>query len=263
MSSLRVAVAGATGKMGREAVIALSKASDMELVGATCRQDRGPHLEVPDTSDRIPLGTDLAAILDSTKPDVLVDFTTAASVMEAAPLAAQRGIHLVTGTTGLLDDDFSWLEAISKEHGVGIVVAANLSIGGVLLVHMAKQAAPYFDYVDIVETHHEAKIDAPSGTAMVIANAITQGKEYRRNVTEKENIANVRGGEQGGVGVHSIRMAGKVAHHEVIMGMAGQALTLRHDMISRDCCMPGMLLAIREVGKLGRLVVGLDKIMGL
>ena len=264
MAALRVAVAGATGKMGREAVIALSKAPDMELVGATCRQDRGgSYLEVPDTSEKVPLSTDLAAILDGTKPEVLVDFTTAPSVMAAAPLAAQRGIHLVTGTTGLMEDDFSRLEAISKESGVGIVVAANLSIGGVLLVHMAKQAAPYFDYVDIVETHHEAKIDAPSGTAMVIVNAITEGREYHRNITEKENIANVRGGEQGGVGVHSIRMAGRVAHHEVIMGMAGQALTLRHDMISRDCCMPGMLLAIREVGKLGRLVVGLDKIMGL
>ncbi len=263
MPGLRIAVAGATGKMGREAVIALSKASDMELVGATCRQDRGPHLEAPDTSLTVPLSTDLVTILDATKPEVLVDFTTAASVMDAAPLAAQRGIHLVTGTTGLLEDDFSRLDTISKEYKVGIVVAANLSIGGVLLVHMAKQAAPYFDYVDIVETHHEAKIDAPSGTAMVLVNAITEGREYRRNVTEKENIANVRGGEQGGVGVHSIRMAGRVAHHEVIMGMAGQALTLRHDMISRDCCMPGMLLAIREVGKLGRLVVGLDKIMGL
>jgi 4-hydroxy-tetrahydrodipicolinate reductase len=263
MAPLRVAVAGATGKMGREALIALSNASDMELVGATCHQDRGAYLEMPGTSERVPLGTDLATVLDSTKPHVLVDFTTAASVMAAAPLAAQRKIHLVTGTTGLAEGDFTKLEAISSENGVGIVVAANLSIGGVLLVHLAKQAAPYFDYVDIVETHHEAKIDAPSGTAQVIANAITEGKEYRRNVTEHENIANVRGGEQGGVGIHSIRMAGRVAHHEVVMGMAGQALTLRHDMISRDCCMPGMLLAIREVGKLGRLVVGLDKIMGL
>ncbi len=263
MASLKVAVAGATGKMGREAVIALSKASDMELVGATCRSDRGSYLAVPDSTESVPLSSNLTTVLDSTTPDVLVDFTTADSVMAAAPVAGERGIHLVTGTTGLGEKDLQELDRISKDNGIGIVVAPNFSIGGVLLVHLVKQAAPFFDYADIIETHHEAKIDAPSGTAQVIANAITQDKEYQRNIPEREVISGVRGGEVKGVGIHSIRMAGRVAHHEIVLGTAGQVLTLRHDMISRDCCMPGMLRAVREVGSMKRLVVGLENILGL
>ena len=263
MASMKVVVSGATGKMGREAVIALHNAPDMDPVGATCGQDRGNHLDLPETSGSIPLSTNLQDILAATKPDVLVDFTNADTLMAAAPLAGQMGIHLVTGTTGLGDADLQKLDTISKEHGVGIVVAPNFSVGAVLLVNLAKQAAPFFDYADVIETHHEAKIDAPSGTAQVIANAITKEKSYKRNIPEREPIPGARGGEYKGVSIHSLRMAGRVAHHEVILGMAGQTLTLRHDMISRDCCMPGMLRAIREVGNLKCLVVGLDKILGL
>lgn len=263
MDSIRVAVAGATGKMGREAIIALAAAQDMEPVGATCRQDRGTQLALPDTGSFIPLSTNLEEVLSETKPDVLVDFTNAQTLMAGAPIAGRMGIHMVTGTTSLGDTDLQQLDMISKEHKIGIIVAPNFSIGAVLLVNLAKQAAPFFDYADIVETHHEAKIDAPSGTAQVIADAITQETSYERNVPEREPIPGARGGEYKGVSIHSLRMAGRVAHHEVIMGVAGQTLTLRHDMISRDCCMPGMLRAVREVGNLKSLVIGLDKILGI
>ena len=130
---------------------------------------------------------------------------------------------------------------------------------------MAKQAAPYFDYVDIVETHHEAKIDAPSGTALAIAQAVVAGKGggFTSVPAEKELIAGPRGGEYEGVSVHSARMPGRVAHHELTFGGLGQTLTIRHDSISRESFMPGVTMAIRDVVNRKGLIVGLENIMGL
>jgi 4-hydroxy-tetrahydrodipicolinate reductase len=161
------------------------------------------------------------------------------------------------------DHDLHTLEGIAGEHDIGIIVAPNFALGAVLLMHLARKAAPFFEYADIIEAHHEAKIDAPSGTALAIAKAIAQDKQYERNQPEKEPLPGTRGGEYNGVGIHSVRMAGRIAHHEVIFGTTGQTLILRHDTVGRDCYMPGVMRAIREVVNLKGLVVGLDKILGL
>ena len=263
MAPMRVAVNGATGRMGREVVATLCRESDMEPVGAVSGRSRGERLDLPDGSGSIPLSVDLQEILSTTRPHVLVDFTTATVTTAAAAVAAAQGVALVSGTTGLSDDQLQELDRLSREYSVGIISAPNFALGAVLLLHLAKQAAPFFDYVDIVESHHENKIDAPSGTAMAIARAVAEAGQYKRNQTEKETLAGARGGEMDGIGVHSIRMAGRSAHHEVVLGTAGQTVTLRHDALGRDCYMPGVMRAVREVVNLKGLVVGLDKILGL
>ena len=263
MASIKVVVNGATGRMGREVVSALCREPDMEPVGAVCKRERGDSLDLPDGSGSIPLSTSLEEVMNATKPQVLVDFTNAEACMAALPAVVGQGVSLVTGTTGLSDENLQELDRFSREQSVGIIVAPNFALGAVLLMHLAKQAAPFFEYVDIIEMHHEAKIDAPSGTALAMARSIAQDKEYQRNYPEREPLPGTRGGEYNGVGVHSVRMAGRNAYHQVIFGTAGQTLTLQHDTLGRDCYMPGVMRAIREVVERKDLVVGLDKLLGL
>lgn len=262
MEPIRVAVNGATGKMGTETVAALSRESDMSLVGAVCRRERGSVLPLPAVGE-VPLSTNLAEILEQTRPAVLVDFTNAAVAMAAAPLAAARSVNLVMGVSGITPADLAQLEALASDRGIGIIVAPNFALGAVILKKLAEQAASFFDYVDIVEAHHEAKIDAPSGFAMALAQGIGDGRSFSRNCPERENLPGTRGGDYNGVSIHSLRMPGRSAHHEVIMGMAGQTLSLRHDTLTRDCYMPGVIRCIREVVKKPGLVVGLENILGL
>ena len=262
MAPIRVVINGATGKMGVETVAAVCREADLSLVGATCRRERGGVLALP-TGGEIPLSTNLEDILGQTHPDVLVDFTNAAACMEAVPVAAAHSAHLVVGVSGLTDDDLRQLDATANDRNIGIIVAPNFALGAVVLKKLVEQAAPFFDYVDIVEAHHEAKIDAPSGFALALAKAIGDEKQFTRNYPEKENLPDTRGGEYNGVSIHSIRMPGRSAHHEVIMGAAGQTVSLRHDTLTRDCYMPGVLRCIREVVNRPGLVVGLENILGL
>ncbi len=263
MATIRVAVHGATGRMGQEVIAALCREPDMEPVGAICRRHRGDGLDLPDGSGSIPLSTDLEAVLRATSPEVLVDFTNAEATLAAAPVAARHGVNMVIGSTGLNEDHLQSLDRLTREQSIGVTVAPNFALGAVLIMHLAKRAAPFFEYADIIEMHHEAKIDAPSGTALAMARAISQDKEFQRNQPEREPLAGTRGGEHNGVGIHSLRMAGRMAHHEVIFGTAGQTVSLRHDALGRDCYMPGVMRAIREVVNVKGLVVGLDKILGL
>ncbi len=262
MAPISVVVNGATGKMGTETIAALCREDDLALVGATCRQERAATLALPGGGE-VPLSTNLGDILDQTHPEVLVDFTNAAACMEAVPVAAAHSTNLVLGASGLTEDHLQQLDALANDQGIGIIVAPNFALGAVILKRLVEQAAAYFDYVDIVESHHEAKIDAPSGFAVALARSIGDQKQFQRNVTEKENLPNTRGGEYNGVTLHSIRMPGRSAHHEVIMGAAGQTISLRHDTLGRDCYMPGVLRCIREVVKQPGLVVGLENILGL
>lgn len=262
MAPIRVVVNGGTGKMGTETVAAISRAEDLAVAGATCRRDRGPTLTLPNGGD-VPLSTDLEELLRRTHPDVMVDFTNAAACMEAASVAAAHSTPMVLGASGLNTDDLKQLDALANDKGIGIIVAPNFALGAVVLKRLVEQAAPYFDYVDIIEAHHEAKIDAPSGFALALARSIGDRKRFTRNHPEKENLPNTRGGEYNGVTVHSIRMPGRSAHHEVIMGASGQTVSLRHDTLGRDCYMPGVLRCIREVVTQQGLVIGLENILGL
>ena len=262
MAPIKVVVHGATGKMGGQTVTSLAAENDLTLVGGTCRQDRDGSLTLPG-GESVPLSTDLAAILDQTNPDVLVDFTNASACMDAAHLAAGRSVNLVLGSSGLNEENIQQLDALAHDNNVGIILAPNFALGAVVLKKLAEQAAPFFDYVDIVESHHEAKIDAPSGFAMAMGQSLAHIKEFTRNVTEKENLPGTRGGDINGVTIHAIRMPGRITNHEVLMGAPGQTISLKHEIISRECYMPGVIRCIRDVVNQKGLVVGLENVLGL
>ena len=256
MASIRVVVHGVSGRMGQVVLGAVSEEEGMEPVG-------GVDIRPPANELSVPFSTSLDEMLNQVEADVVVDFTTAEACASGVPVAAAHGVNVVIGTTGLTEADLKEMDRTAREREIGVFVAPNFALGAVLLAHLAKIAAPFFDYVDIVEMHHEAKIDAPSGTALALARAIAEGKRFQRNVPEKETLPGTRGGEVEGVTVHSVRQPGRMAHHEVIFGGPGQTLFLRHDTVGRDCYVPGILRAIREVIKFKGLVVGLDKVLGL
>ena len=262
MASIKVVIGGITGKMGLETVAAVARETDLELVGGSCKQDRGPVLGTP-YSTMVAISTDIDALLEQTKPDVMVDFTNAAVAMDAAAIAVARKINIVMGASGFSEDQLKQLDAMANDNGDGINVAPNFALGDMNLKKLAEQAAPYFDYVDIVESHHEAKIDSPSGFALALVRSVGENKQFTRNQPEKENLANTRGGEHNGISVHSIRMPGKSAHHEVIFGAAGQTVSLRHDTLDRSCYMPGVVRCIRDVVARPGLVIGLENVLGL
>jgi 4-hydroxy-tetrahydrodipicolinate reductase len=172
---------------------------------------------------------------------------------------------MVIGTTGLGPDFLPWLEKEAAERKVGVVMAANFAIGAVLMMHFAKLAAPFFEYAEIIELHHEMKVDSPSGTAKTTAEIMRAARErdFRHSDSEKEPLPGARGAAFGGVSLHSVRLPGLVAHQEVILGGLGQTLTIRHDTTGRDSFMPGVIMAAHEVMKLDHLVVGLDALFGL
>ena len=261
---IRVAVQGASGKVGQEVLKAVYQEPDMELVGAVELQVSGKHLTLPDGSGEIPLSSSLEDILTSCQPDVLVDFTVAKAIMPAVRLATGQGVNLVIGTTGLSSDELAEIDQLTITHKVGAVVAPNFALGAILMIHLAKIAAKYLDYAEIIELHHHRKVDAPSGTALSTAKAmvVSRGKPFLWPEVPGE-VSDSRGRNVDGVPVHSVRLPGLMAHQEVLFGGSGQTLTIRHDTINRECYMPGVVLAIKEVINRKGLVFGLDTLLGL
>ena len=264
MSKINVVVHGAfSATWAKRLLRAVTAADDMRAVGAADAAAAPGELTLPDGSGQIPLSNDLSAVLSGA--NVVVDFSRADGAVAAMRTAAAAGVNVVVGTTGLGESDYAEADALASEHGVGVMIAPNFAMGAVLMIHLAKQAGRFFEYADLTETHHEAKIDAPSGTALAIAQAVVDGKggAFTNVPAEKELIAGPRGGEYEGVSVHSARMPGRVAHHELTFGGLGQTLTIRHDSISRESFMPGVLMAVRDVVNRKGLIVGLENIMGL
>ena len=262
MKPIRVAVHGALGKMGQTLINALCRETEMEIVGATDIKATQDHLTLPDGSARIPLSQELEAILNSCKPQVVVDFSTAQAVMPLVRLATDRGVNLVIGTTGLATDEIEEIARLAKAKGVGIVIAPNFALGAVLMMHLAKIAGKYLDHAEIIELHHEGKLDAPSGTALATAKGMAQarGKPFAAPADKKSDS---RGKKVEGISIHSVRLPGLIAHQEVIMGGEGQTLTIRHDTSGRECFMPGVMLAVKEAAKHPGLTYGLDSLLGL
>ncbi|MBI4282067.1 MAG: 4-hydroxy-tetrahydrodipicolinate reductase [Chloroflexi bacterium] len=251
--------------MGREVVAAVCREPGLEPLCGVDKNATDEYLPLPDGSGRIPISSDLGRMIDIYRPQVMVDFTNADASIAACRVAAAKGVNLVVGTTGLTAANIKELDSLAREYDIGAFVAPNFAIGAVLLMHLARGLGRYFDYADIVEMHHEAKIDSPSGTALALARNLREGRDgpFIRPAPEKEPIEGTRGGELEGVSIHSVRMPGRMAHHEIVLGTQGQTLSLRHDTINRECYMPGVLLAIREVVKSKGLVVGLEKLLGL
>ena len=221
---IRVAVAGAAGRMGETVCRAVEGASDMDLVG---RADPA-------------IGISVAEVL-ADPPDVLVDFTIPDTVVANAHDAVAAGVHVVIGTTGF---ELSALDDL-RDQGANVFVAPNFAIGAVLMMQFAAQAARHMARAEIIELHHDRKLDRPSGTAARTALLMAQA-----------------GGDDYEVPIHSVRLPGLVAHHEVILGAVGQTLTIRHDSLDRESFMPGVLLAIRKVGSLSESpLVGLEQLL--
>ena len=263
MADIRVLIHGVAGRMGQETLKAVCEADDTLPVGGVDVVAQGNRLQLPNGAGAIPLSSDLSTLILQTKPRVVVDFSNADATIQAAYTTIEAGVCFVTGTSGLKDEAVQLMDQRAKAKGVGVVVAPNFALGAVVLQSLVQKAAPYFDFVDIIESHHEGKIDAPSGTSIALARAAADGNQFVYNEPERHNIEGTMGARVDGVGIHSLRQPGRSAHHEVVFGAQGQTLTLRHDTLGRDCYMPGVLRAIREVVNIKGLVLGLDKILGV
>ena len=246
-AKIRVGVLGARGRMGAEVVKAVLNSSDLELVA---------ELDLGDSLDQ----------LISSKDQVVVDFTTPDSVMKNLEFLIQNDIHAVVGTTGF---DSARIDSLSKELSkhpqVGLLIAPNFAIGAVLMMEFAEKAARYFDSAEIIEMHHPAKVDAPSGTAARTAELMTQARKDSKKApmpdATTQSLDGARGSKVGDIQIHSIRAQGLVAHQEVLLGGVGETLTIRHDSLDRAGFMPGVLLGIRSVINHPGLTHGLDKFM--
>lgn len=240
-------VNGCRGRMGREAVAAVGAEEDLDLVAET------------------DLGDDLGAAIARTRARVVVDFTQPSCAVENTRKIIEAGAHPVVGTTGFRAEEIRDLQDLAASRGVGGLIAPNFAIGAVLLMKFAAEAARYLPALEIIELHHDQKLDAPSGTALRTAEVIreTCPRASPGNTREKELVPGVRGGRYRDIPIHSVRLPGYVAHEEVLLGGLGQVLSIRHDSISRTSFMPGVVLAIRKVVKLQKLHYGLETILEL
>ncbi len=263
MGQIKVVVYGASGRVGQEVVKAVCQEPETQLVGAVDLEVSGDYLTLPDGS-QVPFSANLGSILDSCRPDVLVDFTVAKATMPAVHAAAERGINMVIGTTGFTGDDINEMERLAVANKIGIVVAPNFALGAVLMMHLARIAGKYLDHAEIIELHHDRKVDAPSGTSQLTARAMAEarGKPFLLPAVPGEASVS-RGQSVEGINIHSVRLPGLMSHQEVILGGDGQTLRIRHDQISREAFMPGVIMAIKEVVKRPGLIYGLDNLLGL
>ncbi|MFD4796367.1 4-hydroxy-tetrahydrodipicolinate reductase [Streptomyces anulatus] len=249
MSKLRVAVLGAKGRIGSEAVTAIEAADDLELVAAL---GRGDKLET----------------LADTGAQAVVELTTPASVMGNLDFCVRHGIHAVVGTTGWTDERLAQLTTwLDNSPGTGVLIAPNFSIGAVLTMKFAEQAARYFESVEVVELHHPNKVDAPSGTATRTAQLIAAARAEAGSAPQPDATATAldgaRGADVDGVPVHAIRLRGLLAHQEVLLGGEGETLTIRHDSLHHSSFMPGILLGVRRVVTTPGLTFGLEHFLDL
>lgn len=249
MSKLRVAVLGARGRIGSEAVRAVEAAEDLELVAALGRGDR------------------LESLADA-GAQVAVELTTPASVMGNLDFCVRHGIHAVVGTTGWTEDRLAQLTGwLGQSPSTGVLIAPNFSIGAVLTMKFAQLAAPWFESVEVVELHHPNKVDAPSGTATRTAQLIARARAKAGSAPAPDATATALDGARGadveGVPVHSVRLRGLLAHQEVLLGAEGETLTVRHDSLHHSSFMPGILLGVRRVVDTPGLTFGLENFLDL
>jgi 4-hydroxy-tetrahydrodipicolinate reductase len=239
----RVLVNGALGKMGAMACETLKGQQDFELVGALTRQDN------------------LAKAIVDTKAEVVVDLTRADCVFDNSLCIIQQGARPVIGTSGLLSAQIEELAQLCEAQQLGGIVAPNFSIGAVLMMQFAAKAATYFSEVEIIETHHQNKLDAPSGTAMKTAELIAKARKSKNKLELKELVPSARGGLYQDVSIHSLRLPGILARQEVLFGGLGETLSIKHHSTDRQSFMGGIVFSCRKVLELSTLVYGLEHLL--
>lgn len=242
--TIRVIVNGAAGKMGQQCVKALNEDPELILVGQTGRSD------------------DLAKEIKKNQADVVVDLTNADSVYKNLQIIIAEGARPVIGTSGLLKNQVETIQENCRKQKLGGIIAPNFALGAVLMMKHAREIAKYFSAVEIIEMHHDRKLDSPSGTALrsaeMLAETLNTGMQTH---SSKETIPGARGATHHHIPVHAIRLPGLVAHQQIIFGSMGETLTIRHDTIDRLCFMPGIMLACKKVMELDHLVYGLENIL--
>jgi len=250
--------------MGGEVCRAVDAAADLTLAGGV-----DPSIEGTSLGEATGTTCSNAAVgsvdqLDPAEVDVVVDFTHLEVSRSVLHWCAANGVHAVVGTTGFSDDDLAAFRDGFVDSNA--LIAPNFAIGAVMMMRMAEMASPFFETAEVIEFHHNAKRDAPSGTAMMTAQRMdaaktASGGSWDSDPTEQEVVAGARGGKVGGVGVHGVRMHGMVAHQEVVLGTTGETLTIRHDSMHRTSFMPGVLLAARAIADRPGLTLGLDSLL--
>ena len=252
--------------MGCEVTRALYESEDIDLVAAVDPAAEGE--DAGQISGIGPLGVTILASLEEAirehRPDVMVDFTIPACALQNIQIALENGVRPVVGTTGLTPEDIEKIRIWTEDAGISAFIAPNFAIGAVLMMQFAQKAARYMPDVEIIELHHDRKLDSPSGTAIMTAQKIADARQTSPVEEPAKTIAKIpgaRGAQLEGIHIHSVRLPGYVAHQEVIFGGIGQTLTIRHDSIDRRSFMPGVVLAVRRIGELTGLVIGLDALL--
>lgn len=255
---MKIGVLGAAGRMGHSVCQAVSADPDLTLAAAVDLHDHGRQVE------QVTISGELRAFADA-QVDVVVDFTVAEAGRVSVPWLAMHGIHAVVGTTGFTAEDFAHFNEVFGGGSAHCLIAPNFAISAVLMMRFAEIAAPYFDTAEVIEYHHDSKVDAPSGTAVTTAERMAAASDlWASDPTTEEKYAGVRGGlGPGGIRVHSVRMRGMVAHQEVVLGALGQTLTIRQDSYDRASFMPGVLLACKRIADFPGVTLGLDTYLGI
>ncbi len=255
---VRVLVNGALGRMGSEVCKKVYSEQDLELVAAVDIKEGVVHL-----GDGIKVTTDIVEAVRSAKPDVVVDFTRPDVVMSTLRKILPLGVHAVVGTTGFSDADLKEVDELARANNTSLLIAPNFALGAVVMMKLACEAAKYFPHVEIIEKHHDNKLDAPSGTAIITAQKIAEVRKAMQqgNPNERETMSGARGADYEGMKIHSVRLPGYVASQEVIFGGQGETLKISTDPVSRECYMPGVALGCRRIVDKVGLVYGLDKLL--
>ncbi|MEH7075191.1 4-hydroxy-tetrahydrodipicolinate reductase [Neobacillus drentensis] len=266
MEKIRIIVAGPRGRMGSEAVKMVNSTEHFELVAAVDHKYDGimlSDLEGLHSIHNVPVYSNIETCLQNVGADVLIDLTTPEVGMHHTKTALAYNVRPVVGTTGFTASDLEELEHICQEKDLGCIIAPNFAIGAVLMMKFSQMAAKYFSDVEIIELHHDQKLDAPSGTAVKTAEMISAVRETKEqgHPNEKETIQGVRGGNYDGMHIHSVRLPGLVAHQQVLFGSDGQTLTIRHDSYNRGSFMSGVKVAVESVMEHNSFVYGLENIL--
>ena len=261
---IRVGVFGAAGRMGATVCRAVLDDPELELVAAVDPLHAGLDLRQFGVDASLQMARNADALADA-GAEVAVDFTVVDAARDNITWCADHGVHAVVGTTGFSAADIDDFRARFEASTANAVIAPNFAIGAVLMMRFAELAAPYFETAEVIELHHDQKIDAPSGTAMhTVERMAAASADWAPDPTTKTVVEGARGGVgAGGIHVHSVRLRGLVAHEEVLLGTAGQSLSIRHDSYDRTSFMPGVLLAVKAVRERPGLTIGLDPLLGL
>lgn len=255
---IRVLVNGALGRMGGEVCKKVYEEKDLSLAGAVDIKEG-----VVAVGDGFKVSTDLEATIKACKPDVVVDFTRPDVVMDNLRRMLPLGVRAVVGTTGFKEADLQEVDALAKANNTAVLIAPNFALGAVVMMKLACEAAKYFPHVEIIEKHHDKKLDAPSGTAISTAKKIAEVRQamHQGHPDEKETMAGARGADYEGMKIHSVRLPGYVASQEVIFGGQGETLHISTEPVSRECYMPGVALGCRRIMDKTGLVYGLDQLL--